>query len=132
MAMNTRKPYYILAILPLLAFSSCEDIFESHSSSFVVDNGEVMDSPNDSLYSIMGILSQAQRLGERYVLLGELRGDLMIPTADADVDIKQLSQFNVDKENSFTLRRDYYNVINNYSKQINELQYLSHFKYIRF
>lgn len=113
MAMNTRKPYYILAILSLFAFSSCEDIFESHSSSFVVDNGEVMDSPNDSLYSIMGILSQAQRLGERYVLLGELRGDLMIPTADADVDIKQLSQFNVDKENSFTLRRDYYNVINN-------------------
>lgn len=111
--MNIRKIYCILAVFSLFLFSSCEDIFESDSSSFVIDNGEQMDSPNDSLYSMMGILSQAQRLGERYVLLGELRGDLMTATADADVDIQQLSQFNADEENVYALRRDYYNVINN-------------------
>lgn len=111
--MNIRKEYCILATILLFAFSSCNDLLESDSSSFTIDNGEMMDSPNDSLYSVMGILSQVQKLGERYVLLGELRGDLMTATSDADVDLQQLSHFNVDEENRYTLRRDYYNVINN-------------------
>lgn len=112
--MNRIKSYYILvAILSLFTVVACDDVFESDSSSLVIDNGEKLDSPNDSLYSVMGILSQAQKLGERYVLLGELRGDLMSATHNADVDIQQISNFEMDEENSYSVRRDYYSVINN-------------------
>lgn len=111
--MNRISHIYIFAILSLCAIMSCDDTFESDSSSIAIDNGEMLDSPNDSLYSVMGILSQVQKLGERYVLLGELRGDLMQATPNADTDLQQIARFEADEENAFATRRDYYSVINN-------------------
>jgi hypothetical protein len=42
-----------------------------------------LDSPADSLYALTDILYGMQKLADRYVLLGELRGDLMDITSDA-------------------------------------------------
>ena len=82
---------YLIGALLLTLFSSCEDIFESKSSSLDLDGGEDITSTDQSIYSVMGILSQMQQLGERYVLLGELRGDLMEATASADYDLQEIS-----------------------------------------
>ncbi len=95
------------------AFSACSDMFETDSSSVVFEDGNDLQSPNDSLYSVMGILSKVQRLGDRYVLFGELRGDLMKATHDADVSIQQISDFNVGPDNVYRSFNDYYDVINN-------------------
>lgn len=92
---------------------SCADVFETDSSSVAFEEGNRLDSPNDSLYSVMGILSQFQKLGERYVLMGDLRGDLMTATTDAVTDIQEVSNFNVSPANSYCEKSDYYNVINN-------------------
>lgn len=104
---------YFIGVLLLTLFSSCEDIFESKSSSLDLDGGEEITSTDHSIYSVMGILSQIQQLGERYVLLGELRGDLMEATSFADYDLQEISSLNISEGNSYRLRRDYYNVINN-------------------
>ncbi|MBQ8051880.1 MAG: RagB/SusD family nutrient uptake outer membrane protein [Bacteroidaceae bacterium] len=61
----------------------------------------------------MGILSQFQRLGERYVLLGELRGDLMATTTDAAKDLQDVANFAIEEGNQYAERMDYYSVINN-------------------
>ena len=79
----------------MAAFPACTDMMETDSTTVVFEDGNRLDSPNDSLYSALGILSQVQRLGDRYVLLGELRGDLMTATTDADVDIQEVSNFSV-------------------------------------
>ena len=71
----------------MAAFPACTDMMETDSTTVGFEEDNRLDSPNDSLYSVLGILSQVQRLGDRYVLLGELRGDLMEATADAQVDI---------------------------------------------
>ena len=48
-------------------------MMETDSTTVGFEEDNRLDSPNDSLYSVLGILSQVQRLGDRYVLLGELR-----------------------------------------------------------
>lgn len=97
----------------LLCLTACEDVFDTESTSVVMDNGQRIEHPGDSLYSAMGILSQMQRLGERYVLLGELRGDLMEATPEADKDLQDVANFTVGADNPYADRRDYYSVINN-------------------
>lgn len=109
-----RKTLHICASLFLLgSLMSCESVFESRSSSMMGDDGASIDSPDNSIYSVMGILSQVQQLGERSLLLGELRGDLMEATSAADADLQEISSFDVSDDNVYLLRRDYYNVINN-------------------
>ena len=103
----------VLCLLCGLCVTSCEDVFDTESTSVVVDNGQRIEHPGDSLYSVMGILSQFQRLGERYVLLGELRGDLMSATPDAVKDLQDVANFAVEADNQYANRMDYYAVINN-------------------
>ena len=115
---NTKRLAWVVC---LLMVASCEDVFDSESTSVVIDNGEQLTSPSDTLYSAMGILSQFHRLGERYVLLGELRGDLMDATAAADKDLQDIAAFDVQPGNAYLDRRDYYAVINNCNRALQRL-----------
>lgn len=104
----------ILSCVGLLAATSCEDILDTTSNGYVFDEDHNLNSANDSLYSAVGILSQMQALGERYVMLGELRGDLVTVPATARVDYQQISSFEpIDSDSPYLSMRDYYSVINN-------------------
>ena len=107
------KHYTLFILAGLLFLTACEDVFETDSDSVVIDNGARIEHPGDSLYSAMGILAQFQRLGERYVLLNELRGDLMTTTSAADKDLQDVANFTVEAGNAYVDRMDYYAVINN-------------------
>lgn len=104
-------PAAMLAMASVL--TSCEDMMDLKSDSYVYDEDNKLDSANDSLYSAMGILTQLQKIGERYVLMGELRGDLMSVTADAPVSMQEIANFNVSASNTYNAKRDYYGIINN-------------------
>lgn len=115
---NKMKSKYILPLLAagamaLGSMTACSDMMDTESASHRYDNGQNLDTAADSLYSVMGILSQVQKLGERYVLLGELRGDLMQATSDADFSLQEVSNFNISADNVYLDRRDYYSIINN-------------------
>ena len=99
--------------LAAMALTACSDMLDLKSDDYVFAGDNPLNSANDSLYSAMGILTQMQKLGERYVLLGELRGDLVDVTADAPLSIQQVSNFATSEGNDFSGRRDYYSVINN-------------------
>ncbi|WP_302580762.1 RagB/SusD family nutrient uptake outer membrane protein [Paraprevotella clara] len=86
-------------------------MFETESKSVVFDH--TLSTANDSLYSALGILGQMQKLSERYVLMGELRGDLMSATEDAVEAIQEVANFNVSPSNTYCDVTDYYSVINN-------------------
>ncbi|MBD5234954.1 MAG: RagB/SusD family nutrient uptake outer membrane protein [Barnesiella sp.] len=113
--MKTFKYIAMMALSVMLAGSvtSCEDMLDTKSDDYVFDNDLNLDNANDSLFSVMGILSQQQRLAERYVLLGEVRGDLVQVPATADYSLQEIAQFNVSADNKYLSRADYYNVINN-------------------
>lgn len=106
---NTKT--WLLVLCVAGASASCSDMFEIESNS--VDFDHDLSTANDSLYSAIGIVSQMQKLAERYVLMGELRGDLMSATDDAVESIQEVAAFNVKPGNAYYDVKDYYNVINN-------------------
>lgn len=109
-----KKIYSLMAAAVLTAgFTSCEDAFDTDTTTFRYENGTMIKTESGSFYSAMGILNQLQALGERYVLLGELRGDLVNVTPDADFSLREVSEFDISPDNVFLSTRDYYAVINN-------------------
>ncbi len=109
-----RNIWMVPALLCAMGMTvSCSDVFETDSTSVVFEKDHRLDNPNDSIYSIMGIMAQVQKLGERYVLMGELRGDLMETTSYADSALQDVASFETDVHNPYGDMRDYYNVINN-------------------
>lgn len=100
-------------VTALFLFGSCEDMLETDSSRVAFEDDNELNSPNDSIYSVMGILSQLQKVGQRYVLLGELRGDLMTVSDEAAFSLKEINNFDITSENTYLNKRDYYSIINN-------------------
>lgn len=111
MKKNIKNTRILFLILCVIETSSCSDMFETESKSVVFDH--TLSTANDSLYSALGILGQMQKLSERYVLMGELRGDLMSATEDAVEAIQEVANFNVSPSNTYCDVTDYYSVINN-------------------
>lgn len=102
-----------LALLLLLGLSSCSDMLNTHSDLVEFAEDNKLDTPEDSVYSVMGILHQMQKIADRTVLLGELRADLMEPTAKASADLKAIASCIVPATNPYNSISDYYAVINN-------------------
>lgn len=101
-----------IASLPLGILTSCEDMMSPESGSYLYDEDLSLNSPNDSLYSIAGLMTKVQQLGERYVLFGELRGDLMTVSPTADLGLQEISSFSPQTEQTYLRRTDFYAVIN--------------------
>ena len=74
--MKIKNIYKIMAALtlPLMGvggLTSCTDS-DSELVSFVEDNR--LDTPNDTVYSLLGIIGKMQVVADRTILLGEFRG----------------------------------------------------------
>lgn len=110
-----KKTSYILLTLIIgsLLMVSCDGLLNVDSERYTFEEDYRLGSEHDSLYSMVGILSQLQKLGDRYVLLGELRGDLMITNEKAPTILKQINDFSVSKDNPYASTKEYYAVINN-------------------
>lgn len=90
---------------------SCEDMLDTESDAYVYD--VPLNNANDSLYSAIGIMTQLQAVGERYVLLGELRGDLVTVPPTADLELQNVATFSTQAGGAYSSRRDWYSIINN-------------------
>lgn len=109
----------IITILSLclglsMATTSCEDMLTSDS------NRHSYEVAGDTLYSYWGILQSLQNLGERYVILGECRGELIDGGEFTTDSVKALLSFGLngdtenvrDGANRYLKVSDYYHVIN--------------------
>lgn len=108
---HTKLFAFILSTLILC--TSCGDFFDMKSNQFMDADEYTIHSANDTVYSVMGILTKMQKLSDKYVLIGELRGDLLTTTAFTDEELKKLNSFTLDSNSSFSDKTDYYAVINN-------------------
>lgn len=97
-----------------MATTSCQDMLTSDS------NRHSYEVAGDTLYSYWGILNSLQYLGERYVILGECRGELIDGGEFATDSVNAILSFglNGDKEsirdgaNRYLKVSDYYHTIN--------------------
>lgn len=111
------KPLYLVLFVAASAFflNSCDGMLQNSSDRYVFEEDYYLNSANDSVYSVFGILSKLQKIGDRYVILGELRGDLMTVGEKATASMRAVSDFNMvaGTDNDYSSAADYYNIINN-------------------
>jgi len=105
----------VFLFLTVFTFEGCSNLLDVDSNRLVFPDGYQMNAANDTLYSMFGIFSQMEKLADSYVLLGELRGDLMSVTPTSNLYLQEISNFdNSDSSNTYTNNvKDYYSVINN-------------------
>lgn len=107
-----KKKSLIYGLVACLGFGavSCEDMLspDSERHSYTV--------AQDSMYSYWGIVRSMQNIAERYVLLGELRGELVRGTSYLSDSIENILNYDmanaVDGSNRYLKAADYYHVIN--------------------
>ena len=100
----------------VLTASSCEDMFKVDSKVVLYDYENTLDRATDTVYSVLGIIKNMQKIADRSVLLGEVRGDLVSTSTHANKDLAELYKFdyqNLSKTNRYNKPSDYYAVINN-------------------
>ena len=103
----------LLSPLSSLLFTSCSDLMDTDSELVEFEEDNQLQSPTDSVYSVMGIIYKMQAIADRTVLLGELRSDLTTTTASASADLKAITNFQIDTKNAYNRISDYYAIINN-------------------
>lgn len=116
---------YLRYILPVcLAGSlctSCTDFFETDSDGVLKTEGQRYQDETTARAGLFGLLQGLQRIGDNYVIMGELRGDLMDVTENSSQELRDISRFEVDAENSYLKEREYYSLINNCNYYIHRL-----------
>lgn len=92
------------------SFLSCNKLLD-------VDPKEVLTEKNmyqnvyDADAAVIGVYGKFMNLASNYVIVNELRGDLMDVTANSDRYMKQLSNFTAKADNPYADPRPYYEVI---------------------
>ena len=103
-------------LLPVLAgtivLSSCKKIFDVKPET-VLTGEQTYRNVLDADAAVLGVYSKLMKLAKPYVLLNELRADLMSPTVNADLYLQQLSNHNVTGDNPYIDPTPYYDVILN-------------------
>lgn len=107
-----KKKSLIYGLIACMGFGavSCEDMLSPDSArhSYTV--------AQDTMYSYWGIVRSLQNVAERYVLLGELRGELVNGTAYLSDSIENILNYDMenatDGSNRYLKAADYYHVIN--------------------
>ncbi len=88
--------------------TSCEDMFTAENKLVTTDL-----APKDTLYQMMGILQNMQKVADRSIILGEVRADLVqLNTVSASMDLQELAQNATTTSNAYNDPTDYYAVIN--------------------
>ncbi len=101
--------YCLIACLGL-SFTACQDMLSPSSERHSYKVAQ------DTLYSYWGILRSMQNIAERYVVLGECRGELVAGTNYLSDSIQSILDFDMEKatdgSNRYLKAADYYHVIN--------------------
>ena len=105
--------FILYTLLFSMMFASCADLMDTDSEFVEFQEDNRLQSPTDSVYSVMGIIYKMQVIADRTVLLGELRSDLTTTTGSASSDLKAITEFKIDGKNAYNRVSDYYAIINN-------------------
>ena len=111
--MMTKIYKFVFAVLAIGGMTSCSDFFNQESEHVVFTDEDHLNNATDSIYSVIGILNKLQAIGDRTILLGEVRGDLVDLTTDANSDLRDMALFNIGDDNRYNRPIDYYAIINN-------------------
>ena len=105
-----------IVLIAIFVSSSCEDMLRVDSKIVLYDNENTLDRPTDTVYSVLGIMKGMQKIADRAVILGEIRGDLVETSSHANKDLAELFDYkfkDLKSSNRYNNPTDYYSIINN-------------------
>lgn len=105
--------YSLWAILACsLSFTSCKKALD-FSPEDKLDSSKMYNTLADADAVVLGIYGQVAGLGERYIVLNELRADLMDVTQNANPYLQQVSNHEVAEDNPYADPSAFYKIIFN-------------------
>lgn len=101
--------------------TSCSDMMNIDSNRVIFSDDYKLNNANDTVYGTLGILKKLQKVADRTVLLGELRGDLLSTNSATETNLSNIANFNFTATNPYLSVKDYYAIINNCNYFINKV-----------
>lgn len=108
-----KNKIWIGLLLMAVVFSACDSLLDAKSERNVFPEDHIINTTNNALYGTTGLFYELNKLADRYVLLGELRADLLSTTDNTRQDLLELSNFTYSADHPLFDTKDYYSVINN-------------------
>ncbi len=108
-------------LLSLILFSSCKD-FLNPAQEINITKDKLYDDWYEYRSMVMGLYGLQADLVEQLVILGELRGDLMQTTQNADADMVEIYNFDISKENKYAQPTNFFKLISATNNFITELK----------
>ncbi|RVT80076.1 RagB/SusD family nutrient uptake outer membrane protein [Flavobacterium sufflavum] len=102
----------VSAMTLLFSLGSCQDYLDVQPED-KLSGDQVYRNVYDADAAVLGIYGKFMGLAEKYVILNEMRADLMTTTVNSSPYLKQLSEHNETAENPYINPRQFYEVINN-------------------
>lgn len=106
------KKYVFVAAVAAAGFSSCKKILDVQPQDQLTSE-QMYRNVYDADAAVVGIYGKFQTLAERYILLNELRADMLDYTTNADQYLRQLSTHTVTPDNPYASPRPFYELIVN-------------------
>jgi starch-binding outer membrane protein, SusD/RagB family len=98
-------------IIALLTFSSCSDFLDVKPKD-VVDEKNHFNNVYDADAAVRGIYGKLVNLADEYVILNELRADLMDVTDYADYSLREINLHQATTKNPYANPQKFYSLIN--------------------
>jgi len=102
----------LVVVLIAASFASCTKTFEKDPGTELTA-GQMYRDIFDANAAVMGIYGKFMKLSDRYIILNELRGDLMEFTDNADEYLRQINNHTATPENPYINPRPFYELIIN-------------------
>ncbi len=112
--------FIALSFVIMLLIGSCERFFEPEQG-LIIESEDFFKDWSEYRAAEMGLYSLQQSLVDQLVILGELRGDLVEITNNADRDLIEIYNFQFLKSNKYVSPINFYKLIgacNNLSRQL--------------
>ncbi|WP_299669136.1 RagB/SusD family nutrient uptake outer membrane protein [uncultured Polaribacter sp.] len=94
-------------------FTSCESLTDVSPEEVLLSDDYLGDDKLDARSALFGVISQMQDITEQYIVLGEIRADLVDVTSNAGDEIRQINTHNINLENSYVDPKTLFSIINN-------------------
>ena len=108
--LTKRRVGYITLLGLLIFLAACQKFFNPKEELNPTES-QLYKDWNDYRSAEMGLYGLQQQMAEQLLILGELRGDLLTITPNADADMVEIYNFNVSKTNQYASPTNFFKLI---------------------
>ncbi len=120
--MNSRRRYIItgVALGLLIGFAGCEKMLEMSNDTLLAEEDAYVDEFS-ARSAVMGVYALLQEVSQQLIILGELQGDLLTVTENADNDLRQLNEHSADEFNAYADPTGFFRIIVNCNEVLHKI-----------